>query len=111
MDKTTFDANDIEVLGMFKNKRKEVSRYKNTSSRLFKITLFFAILFLVDFIVIKAFAIFESDSTIPGSIISLSILLFAVSVIMYFFDYQFSKLEKIVEEVESGEGPIFEDNE
>ena len=119
MDDSIYDQNNIDALGIFKNKKKSVNQYRKTSSSLFKITLFLGISLLIVFIILKVMPFMGPDSefyelsnsTVPGTIISISILFLAVSVIMYFFDYQFSKLEKIIEEVESGKGPIFEDNE
>lgn len=119
MDDSVYDQGNIDALGIFKNKKKSVKQYRKTSSNLFKITLFLGISLLIVFIVLKVMSFMGPDSefyelsnsTVPGTIISISILFLAVSVIMYFFDYQFSKLEKIIEEVESGKGPIFEDNE
>ena len=119
MDDSVYDQDNIDALGIFKNKKKSVKQYRKTSSSLFKITLFLGISLLIVFIILKVMSFMGPDSefyelsnsTVPGTIISISILFLAVSVIMYFFDYQFSKLEKIIEEVESGKGPIFEDNE
>jgi len=119
LDDSVYDQDNIDALGIFKNKKKSVNQYRKTSSSLFKITLFLGISLLIVFIILKVMSFMGSDSkfyelsnsTVPGTIISISILFLAVSVIMYFFDYQFSKLEKIIEEVESGKGPIFEDNE
>ncbi|MHA1355394.1 MAG: hypothetical protein ACTSR1_09510 [Candidatus Heimdallarchaeota archaeon] len=119
MDDSVYDQDNIGVLGIFKNKKKSVSQYRKTSSSLFKITLFLGIFLLIVFIILKAMSFMGPDSefyelsnsTVPGTVISISIILFAVAVIMYFFDYQFSKLEKIIEEVESGKGPIFEEDE
>ena len=119
MDDSVYDQNNIDALGIFKNKKKSVNQYRKTSSSLFKITLFLGISLLIVFIILKVMPFMGPDSefyelsnsTVPGTIISISILFLAVSVIMYFFDYQFSKLEKIIEEVESGKGPIFEEDE
>lgn len=117
MDEPVYDQDKIDVLGIFKNKKKSVNQYRKTSSSLFKVTLFLGVTLLIVFIILKSMSLMGPDSefyelsnsTVPGTIISISILFLAVSVIMYFFDYQFSKLEKIIEEVESGKGPIFEE--
>ena len=119
MDNPTFDSNDIDVLGKFKNKKRAVSQYRKTSGFLSKISLFLGLILLVVFIVLKVISYMGPDtgyyelsiSNVPGIAISFSVILITVAVIMYFFDYQFSKLEKIIEEVESGKGPIFEDND
>ena len=119
MNDSVYDKDNIDALGIFKNKKKSVSQYRKISSSLFKITIFILISLLIVFIILKLLSFMGPDSefyelsnsTVPGTVISISIILFAVSVIMYFFDYQFSKLEKIIEEVESGKGPIFEDND
>ena len=119
MGEPTFDANDIDVLGKFKNKKRAVEQYRKTSGFLSKISLFLGLLLLIVFIVLKIVSFMGPDaamydvanSNVPGIAISFSVILIAVAIIMYFFDYQFSKLEKIIEEVESGKGPIFEDEE
>lgn len=43
-----------------------------------------------------------SKSTVPESLLSLSLISLAASVIMYFFSWQFAKLEQIAEEIEKG---------
>ena len=44
-----------------------------------------------------------SQSNIPNSILAFSIIFFAFAVIFYFFNCQFSKLAKIVEDIENSE--------
>jgi len=117
LEDSVYDSDDTDALGLFKSKKRTVNQYKKTSNTLFKISLFFGVILLIIFIILKIGSLLGKDSglyelstsSIPGSVISISIILIAVAFIMYFFDYQFSKLEKIIEEVESGEGPIFEE--
>jgi len=44
-----------------------------------------------------------SVSTVPESLLSLSLISLAIGVIMYFFSCQFAKLEKIAEEIENND--------
>jgi hypothetical protein len=44
-----------------------------------------------------------SQSTSPNSILAISIILFAIGVILYFFHCQFAKLASIAEEIEKSE--------
>ena len=44
-----------------------------------------------------------SITNAPESILAFAIIIFAVGVILYFFNYQFAKLEKIADEIEKGE--------
>ena len=86
-----------------------------------KLFFFFGLLFLFIFLFFKvsSFIIGEGSSdilqqiydlaqtTIPDSILALSIIFFAVGFILYFFHCQFAKLAKIADEIEK-EGDIEE---
>jgi hypothetical protein len=44
-----------------------------------------------------------SQSTSPNSILAISIILFAIGIILYFFHCQFAKLASIADEIEKSE--------
>ena len=44
-----------------------------------------------------------ATSTMPESLLSLSLISLAIGIIMYFFYYQFTKLAEIAEEIENSE--------
>jgi len=87
------------------------------TSIFFKLFLFLGFLFLLIFIFFKSIPFIVnvndsdfagelyklSQSTIPDSILSFSIIFFAVAIILYFFHCQFIKLEKIADEIEKSE--------
>ena len=82
-----------------------------------KLTLFFGILLFLIFVFSKliSFIVGENSTGIlkqiydfsqtssPNSILAISMILFAIGVILYFFHYQFAKLAKIADEIEKSE--------
>jgi heme/copper-type cytochrome/quinol oxidase subunit 1 len=70
-----------------------------------KFAIFLGILFLVISGIFLAVTEF-SQTNYPESFLALSIIMFAIGIILYFFHCQFVKLGKIVDEVERGD---FED--
>jgi len=91
---------------MFKKRYFSV-HHKFKSNIFFKISLFLGIILLISYIVLKLIPMFGefdiSNSSTPDTLLSFSIIFFAVSIIMYFFCCQFRKLEKIADEIEKGE--------
>ena len=118
MDDSVYEYDEIDVLGKSKIKKREATQYKKTSGFLSKTAFFFGLSLLIISIVIRSFSFTDkssdlyslSVSSIPGSIFSISIILLAVAAIMYFFEYQFAKLEKIVEEIENCEEYIVDES-
>ena len=101
---------------MFKKRYFEVN-YDFKTGFLCKLSIALGIFFLIIFIFLKTATIFLteesvgilnqiyeiSQSTIPDSMIALSLLLIFLGIVLYFFNCQFSKLAKIAEEIENGE--------
>ena len=104
MDDSKYNYND---LGAFGFKRKDSAKqYKQRSDLLFKILLFFGIILLISSIVLMIISITSSDtgtdySSISNSVFSISIIILAFAVILYFFKRQFAKLADIAEEIEN----------
>jgi len=88
---------------MFK-KRYFKAGYDFKTGFLCKLFLSLGIMLLAAFIILIAVPSDFSDSTIPESLLSLSLICFAIAVISYFFYCQFAKLAEIVDEIEKGEG-------
>lgn len=105
MDNSKYDYNDLGAFG-FKRK-KSAKQYKQKSELLFKILLFFGIILLLGSIVLMVISITGiSDagtdySNISNSVFSISIIILAFAVILYFFKRQFAKLADIAEEIEN----------
>ena len=114
MDDSTSEFDEIGTFG--KIRKKEATQYKNTSGLLSKTAFFIGIFLLIISVIVKSFIFMDESSdlyslgisSVPGSIFSISIILIAVAAIMYFFEYQFAKLEKIAEEIENCEEYIDE---
>jgi ABC-type spermidine/putrescine transport system permease subunit II len=101
---------------MFKKRFFAVSHDFKTGF-LCKLSIVIGIIFLIIFLFLKTVSFFLtegsegilnqiyelSQSTIPDSMIALSIILIFIGIVLYFFNCQFSKLEKIEEEIENGE--------
>ena len=82
-----------------------------------KISIVIGIIFLIMFLFLKTTSLFLteesegflnqiyelSQSTIPDSMIALSVILIFIGLVLYFFNRQFSKLAKIAEEIENDE--------
>jgi hypothetical protein len=80
-----------------------------------KLSIIVGLVFLIIFLTLETTSIFLDDtaegflkqiyelsqSTIPESIIALSLILIAIGVILYFLSCQFAKLEKIAKEIEN----------
>ena len=79
-----------------------------------KLTLFFGLVLFLIFLFSKIIAFIAgensagiikqiydfSQTSAPNSILAISIILFAIGVILYFFHCQFAKLAKIADEIE-----------
>ena len=97
----------LDDLGAFGLKRKKSAKqYKQRSNLLFMILLFFGIILLISSIVLMIISITSSDtgtdySSISNSVFSISIIILAFAVILYFFKRQFAKLADIAEEIEN----------
>ena len=110
-DDSIDNYDNINVFGKAKIRKKGVVEYKITSGVFSKIAFFFGIIFLIMSVSVRSMIFTDkssgfysiSVSSIPGSLLAISLILFFVSIVLYFFEYQFSKLEKICEEVENGE--------
>jgi hypothetical protein len=82
-----------------------------------KITLFFGLILFLIYLFSKIIAlifgenstgVFKqiydfSQTTVPNSILAISIILFAIGVILYFFHCQFAKLARIADEIEKSD--------
>ena len=83
----------------------------------FKLFLFFGILFSAIYVFFKIISLIIgennsgfilelfkfSQTDILNSFLPFSIIFYAIAVIFYYFNYQFSKLEKIADEIENSE--------
>jgi amino acid transporter len=100
---------------MFKKKYFSVNN-DFRSGILCRLAVYLGIIFLTIFFILKIISIFGqeeasiigqiyslSQSTYPNSFFAFSLIFFAVGVIFYFFNCQFSKLAKIAEEIENSE--------
>jgi uncharacterized membrane protein (DUF373 family) len=102
------DDSNYEDLGAFGFKRKDsAKRYTQRSDVLFKILLFFGVIFLISSIILMMLSMFSSGtetdySSVSNSVFSISIIILAFAVILYFFKRQFAKLAEIAEEIENG---------
>ena len=116
LEDSVYDYDETDAFG--KIKKRNPNQYRRTSSILFKIALFFGLVLLVISITLRSMIFTDqssnlysiSVSSIPGSIFSISIILLAVSVIMYFFEYQFAKLDQIIEELENYDSCIVDED-
>ena len=95
-------------------KKKYFSVYSDFKTRvLSKSMIVIGLVLLIIFIFLKILSIFSinnidllkyfydlSSTKFPGIIISFSILLISFGFILYFFNYQFSKLARIADEIE-----------
>jgi len=103
LDESNYDYND---LGAFGFKRKDSAKqYKQKSDILFKILSFFGIILLISSIVLMIISMTSSDvntdySGTANSVFSISLIIIAFAVILYFFKRQFAKLADIAEEIE-----------
>jgi hypothetical protein len=80
-----------------------------------KLSLFFGVLFLIIFVLLKIFSMVISKestgfakelynistSTVPESFLAFSLILIVVGLILYYFHCQFAKLSKIADEIEN----------
>jgi len=66
-----------------------------------KFAIFLGILFLLIAIILLGISEY-SQTNYPESFLALAIIMFAVGIILYFFNCQFAKLAKIVDEIETG---------
>jgi len=101
---------------MFKKRYFEVNNDFKTGF-LCKLSVGIGIVFLIIFLVLKIASVFLtedsegilnqiyelSQSTIPDSMIALSLILIFIGIVLYFFNCQFSKLAKIAKDVENDE--------
>jgi hypothetical protein len=104
LDDLKYDYNDLGAFG-FKRKN-SAKQYKQKSDLLFKILLFFGIILFIGSIILMIISMTSSDagtgySSISNSVFSISIIILAFAVILYFFKRQFGKLADIVEEIEN----------
>ena len=114
LNDSKYDYND---LGAFGFKRKDsAKKYKQRSDLLFKILLFFGVALLIISIVLMIISMnsngMDTDySSIANSVFSISIIILAFAVILYFFKRQFAKLADIAEEIENNIEYLDEENQ
>ena len=82
-------------------KRYFSAKYDFKTGFLCKFAIFLGILFLVISGIFLGISEF-SGTSYPESFLALSVIMFAIGIIMYFLHCQFVKLGKIVDEVERG---------
>jgi len=104
LDDSKYDYNDLGAFGL--KRKNSAKHYKQRSDILFKILLFFGVILLISSIVLTIISINKSvtdpdHSSIANSVFSISIIILAFAVILYFFKRQFAKLADIAEEIEN----------
>ena len=114
MDDSKYDYNDLGAFGL--KRKNSAKHYKQRSDILFKILLFFGVVLLISSIVLMIISINSSDTTtdyssIANSVFSISIIILAFAVILYFFKRQFAKLAEIAEELENNEEYLEEEQQ
>ena len=114
MDDSKYEYNDLGAFGL--KRKKSAKHYKQRSDILFKILLFLGVILLISSIVLTIISINSSDATtdyssIANSVFSISIIILAFAVILYFFKRQFAKLAEIAEEIENNEEYLEEEKQ
>ena len=110
-------------MNIFKIRSNSPQRYNTKANYYFKIFLIIGIILFFCYLLFQLSSIFLTNSSLgiqktiydfsishyPKSILSLSVIIIAISVIFYFFHIQFSKLAEIADEIENNE--FYEDTE